>query len=168
MVKTNIQGGQDTRGGRGDVEEQHPSSMICLLPCAWTGGSLLEPYKLSLEDHTDLLLVKGTRMRSCQTAALGPGFFLVHDSAQPRVAGMWQQVLDEDNPAPLGHCVLLNHHYITPQTVQELTDEPIQVWEEIPKGLSVRSISRCCRECRKAHGGHAQDWVTLIWNTALN
>lgn len=121
--------------------------MICLLPCARTGGSLSELYKLSLEDHTDLLLVEGTRMRSCQTAALGPGFFLVHDSAQPHVAGMWQQVLDEGNPAPLGHCVLLNHRYITPQTVQELTDEPIQVWEEIPKGLSVRSISRCCTVC---------------------
>ena len=51
-----------------------------------------------------------------------------HDRALPFVAGGWQQLLDdEDNPAPLGHGVLLHHHYITPQTVQEVTDEPVQV-----------------------------------------
>ncbi len=42
---------------------------------------------------------------------------------------------------------------IAPQTVQELTDTLIQVWEEIPQdtiGHLIKSMPRCCQECIQA------------------
>lgn len=59
----------------------------------------------------------------------GPRVPPVRERAQPRVAGGWQRVLDdEDNPKPpLGQRVSLHHHYITPASVQDPTDEAVQV-----------------------------------------
>ncbi len=47
---------------------------------------------------------------------------------------------------------------IAPQTVQELTDALIQVWEEISQdtiGHLIKSMPRCCQECIQA-----QYWLT--------
>ena len=51
-------------------------------------------------------------------------------------------------------CILRSQ--VRPQTVQELTDALIQVWEEIPQDTVhrlIRSMQRCCPECIQAHGG---------------
>ena len=46
----------------------------------------------------------------------------------------------------------IQRHQVLPQTVQELTDALIQVWDQIPKDTIhrlIRSIHRC-RECIEA------------------
>lgn len=48
-------------------------------------------------------------------------------------------------------------HHIAPQTVQELADDLVQIWEEIPQEAIcyvIRSMPRCCREVIQARGGH--------------
>ena len=47
---------------------------------------------------------------------------------------------------------------VAPQIVQELTDAPIQVWEETHKYTIcclIRSMPSCCLEYMQARGGHA-------------
>ena len=114
--------------------------------------------------------------------AVGPGFLLVQDNARPHVARVCRQFLDDEGidaidwPSrspdlnPIEHlwdvmyrCI--RRRQVPPQTVQELTDALIQVWEEIPQDTIrrlIRSMPRHCHhECIQAHGGHTHYWVTL-------
>ena len=82
--------------------------------------------------------------------AVGPGFLLVQDNARPHVARVCRQFLDDEgidaidwpsrspdlNPIEnLWNIMYLciRHRQVAPQTVQELTDALILVWEEIPQ-----------------------------------
>ncbi|CDR08674.1 unnamed protein product, partial [Oncorhynchus mykiss] len=47
--------------------------------------------------------------------------------------------------------------HVAPQTVQELADALVQVWEEIPQETichRIRNMPRRCRKVIQAHGGH--------------
>lgn len=106
--------------------------------------------------------------------AVGPGFLLMQDNARPHVAGVCQQFLQDEGidamdwPArspdlnPIEHirdimsCSIHQRH-VAPQTVQELGDALVQVWEEIPQETIchlIRSMPRRCREVIRARGGH--------------
>ncbi|KAI3369915.1 hypothetical protein L3Q82_024426 [Scortum barcoo] len=83
--------------------------------------------------------------------AVGPGFLLMQDNARPHVAGVCQQFLQEEGiddamdwPArspdlnPIEHIWdimsrSIHQRHVAPQTVQELADALVQVWEEIPQ-----------------------------------
>uniref|UniRef100_A0A8C7DLD9 Transposase n=1 Tax=Oncorhynchus kisutch TaxID=8019 RepID=A0A8C7DLD9_ONCKI len=102
--------------------------------------------------------------------AVGPGFHLMQDNARPHVAGVCQQFLQEEGidamdwPAcspdlnPIEHIWdIMSHSIHHPQTVQELADALVQVWEEIPQENIrhlIRSMPRRCREVIQARGGH--------------
>ena len=106
--------------------------------------------------------------------AVGPGFLLVQDNARPHVARVCRQFLDDEGIDAIdwpSRSPDLNHiehlwdvmyqcirrRQVLPQTVQELTDALIQVWEEIPQDTIhrlIRSMPRRCRECIQAHRGH--------------
>ena len=106
--------------------------------------------------------------------AVGPGFLLMQDNARPHVAGVCQQFLQEEGidamdwPArspdlnPIEHIWdimsrSIHQRHVTPQTVQELADALVQVWEEIPQETIrhlIRSMPRRCREVIQARGGH--------------
>ena len=140
-----------------------------------------------LVDHTALhVLARGTltaiRYRDeilrpivrPYAGAVGPGFLLMHDNARPHVAQVCQQFLHDEGidamgwPAhspdlnPIKHIWAIMSHsihqrHVAPQTVQELTDALIQVWEEIPQEnirRLIRSMPRRCREVIQARGGH--------------
>ena len=106
--------------------------------------------------------------------AVGPGFLLMQDNARPHVAGVCQQFLQEEGidamdwPArspdlnPIEHIWdimsrSIHQRHVAPQTVQELADALVQVWEEIPQETIrhlIRSMPRRCREVIQARGGH--------------
>uniref|UniRef100_A0A673VX21 Transposase Tc1-like domain-containing protein n=1 Tax=Salmo trutta TaxID=8032 RepID=A0A673VX21_SALTR len=106
--------------------------------------------------------------------AVGPGLLLMQDNARPHVAGVCQQFLQEEGidamdwPArspdlnPIEHIWdimsrSIHQRHVAPQTVQELADALVQVWEEIPQETIchlIRSMSRRCREVIQARGGH--------------
>uniref|UniRef100_A0A8C7TIE1 Tc1-like transposase DDE domain-containing protein n=1 Tax=Oncorhynchus mykiss TaxID=8022 RepID=A0A8C7TIE1_ONCMY len=106
--------------------------------------------------------------------AVGPGFLLMQDNARPHVAGVCQQFLQEEGinamdwPArspdlnPIEHIWdimsrSIHQRHVAPQTVQELADALVQVWEEIPQETIrhlIRSMPRHCREVIQARGGH--------------
>uniref|UniRef100_A0A674A2U6 Transposase Tc1-like domain-containing protein n=1 Tax=Salmo trutta TaxID=8032 RepID=A0A674A2U6_SALTR len=106
--------------------------------------------------------------------AVGPGFLLMQDNARPHVAGVCQQFLQEEGidamdwPTrspdlnPIEHIWdimsrSIHQRHVAPQTVQELADALVQVWEEIPQETIrhlIRSIPRHCREVIQARGGH--------------
>uniref|UniRef100_A0A673W4C9 Tc1-like transposase DDE domain-containing protein n=1 Tax=Salmo trutta TaxID=8032 RepID=A0A673W4C9_SALTR len=106
--------------------------------------------------------------------AVGPEFLLMQDNARPHVAGVCQQFLQEEGidamdwPArspdlnPIEHIWdimsrSIHQRHVAPQTVQELADALVQVWEEIPEETSrhlIRSMPRRCREVIQARGGH--------------
>uniref|UniRef100_A0A4W5KGK7 Tc1-like transposase DDE domain-containing protein n=1 Tax=Hucho hucho TaxID=62062 RepID=A0A4W5KGK7_9TELE len=82
--------------------------------------------------------------------AVGPGFLLMQDNARPHVAGVCQQFLQKEGidamdwPArspdlnPIEHIWdimsrSIHQRHVAPQTVQELADALVQVWEEIPR-----------------------------------
>ncbi|KAI3375443.1 hypothetical protein L3Q82_003692 [Scortum barcoo] len=84
------------------------------------------------------------------TGAVGPGFLLMQDNARPHVAGVCQQFLQDEGidamdwPArspdlnPIEHIWdimsrSIHQRHVAPQTVQELVDALVQVWEEIPQ-----------------------------------
>lgn len=51
----------------------------------------------------------------------------------------------------------IHQRHVAPQTVQELVDALVQVWEEIPQETIrhlIRSMPRHCREVIQARGGH--------------
>ncbi|KAI3370376.1 hypothetical protein L3Q82_024465, partial [Scortum barcoo] len=98
--------------------------------------------------------------------AVGPGFLLMQDNARPHVAGVCQQFLQDEGidamdwPArspdlnPIEHIWdimsrSIHQRHVAPQTVQELADALVQVWEEIPQETIrhlIRSMPRRCRE----------------------
>uniref|UniRef100_A0A8C5Q6F5 Transposase n=1 Tax=Leptobrachium leishanense TaxID=445787 RepID=A0A8C5Q6F5_9ANUR len=101
--------------------------------------------------------------------AVGPGFLLMQDNARPHVAGVCQQFLQDEGidamdwPArsldlnPIEHIWDIMSRSIHQQTVQELGDALVQVWEEIPQETIrhlIRSMPRCCRDS----GGHTGTW----------
>ncbi|KAI3359208.1 hypothetical protein L3Q82_002730 [Scortum barcoo] len=87
---------------------------------------------------------------------VGPGFLLMQDNARPHVAGVCQQFLQDEgidamdwparclwspdlNPIEhMGHWDIMSRSihqcHVAPQTVQELADALVQVWEEILSG----------------------------------
>ncbi|KAG7459480.1 hypothetical protein MATL_G00211130 [Megalops atlanticus] len=105
---------------------------------------------------------------------VGPGFLLVQDNARPHVARVCRQFLDDEgidyidwpsrspdlNPIEnLSDVVYrrIRRRQVAPQTVQELTDALVQVWEEIPQDTIhclIRSMPRRCWECMQAYGDH--------------
>uniref|UniRef100_A0A674DST4 Transposase Tc1-like domain-containing protein n=1 Tax=Salmo trutta TaxID=8032 RepID=A0A674DST4_SALTR len=105
--------------------------------------------------------------------AVGPGFLLMQDNARPHVAGVCQQFLQEEGidamdwPVrspdlnPIEHIWdimsrSIHQRHVAPQTVQELADALVQVWEEIPQETIrhlIRSMPRHCREVIQARGG---------------
>uniref|UniRef100_A0A673ZYU8 Transposase Tc1-like domain-containing protein n=1 Tax=Salmo trutta TaxID=8032 RepID=A0A673ZYU8_SALTR len=106
--------------------------------------------------------------------AVGPGFLLMQDNARPHVAGVCQQFLQEEGidamdwPArspdlnPIEHIWdimsrSIHQRHVAPQTVQELADALVQVWEEIPQETIrhlIMSMPRRYREVIQARGGH--------------
>lgn len=151
------------------------------------GGSVMVWGGISLEGRTDLHVIANGTLTAVRyrdeilrpivrpyAGAVGPGFLLVQDNARPHVARVCRQFLDEEGidtiewPSrspdlnPIEHlwdvmyrCI--RRHQVPPQTVQELTDALIQVWEEIPQDTIrrlIRSMPRRCRECVQARGGH--------------
>ncbi|KAK6313289.1 hypothetical protein J4Q44_G00166360 [Coregonus suidteri] len=110
--------------------------------------------------------------------AVGPGFLLMQDNARPHVAGVCQQFLQEEGidamdwPAsspdlnPIEHIWdimsrSIHQRHVAPQTVQELADALVQVWEEIPQETIrhlIRSMPRRCRECLSLRLALYQHW----------
>uniref|UniRef100_A0A3B4DMX9 Tc1-like transposase DDE domain-containing protein n=1 Tax=Pygocentrus nattereri TaxID=42514 RepID=A0A3B4DMX9_PYGNA len=152
-------------------------------------GSVMVWGGISLEGHTALhVLARGSltaiRYRDeilrplvrPYAGAVGPGFLLMQDNARPHVAGVCQQFLQDEGieamdwPArspdlnPIEHIWdimsrSIHQHHVAPQTVQELVDALVQVWESIPQETIchlIRSMPRCCREVIQARGGHTQ------------
>uniref|UniRef100_A0AAR2KAC6 Transposase Tc1-like domain-containing protein n=1 Tax=Pygocentrus nattereri TaxID=42514 RepID=A0AAR2KAC6_PYGNA len=107
---------------------------------------------------------------------VGPGFLLMQDNARPHVAGVCQQFLQDEGieamdwPArspdlnPFEHIWdimsrSIHQRHVAPQTVQELADALVKVWEEIPQETIrhlIRSMPKRCREVIQARGGHTQ------------
>ncbi|KAL0152830.1 hypothetical protein M9458_051870 [Cirrhinus mrigala] len=107
--------------------------------------------------------------------AVGPGFLLMQDNARPHVAGVCQQFLQDEGidamdwPArssdlnPIEHIWYImsrsiHQRHVASQTVQELADALVQVWEEIPQETIrhlIRSMPGHCRQVIRACGGHA-------------
>uniref|UniRef100_A0A8K9V280 Tc1-like transposase DDE domain-containing protein n=1 Tax=Oncorhynchus mykiss TaxID=8022 RepID=A0A8K9V280_ONCMY len=105
--------------------------------------------------------------------AVGPVFLLMQDNARPHMAGVCQQFLQGEGIAamvwparspdlnPIEHIwdimsLSIHQSHVAPQTIQELADALVQVWEEIPQEtirLLIRSMPRCCREVIQARGG---------------
>ena len=159
------------------------------------GGSVMVWGGISLEGHTPpYVLARGTLtairyqdeiLRPTvrpYAGAVDPGFLLMHDNARSRVAEVCQQFLHDvgtdamDWPArspdlnPIEHIwdILsrsIHRRHVAPQTVQELTDALIQVWEEIPQEnicRLIRCMPRRCREVIQARGGHTHTLLSLI------
>ena len=102
--------------------------------------------------------------------AVGPRFLLVQDNAHPHVARVCRRILDDkgidaiDCPSrsPVLNLIenlwdvlyrCIRRRQVLPQTVQELTDALIQVWEEIPQDTIHHLIRSTPRHCRGMHTG---------------
>ena len=146
----------------GDVEEavggQQPSSRTAtsafvqggaggVLPEPRTALHVLARGSLTAIRYRDEILRPLVRPYA---GAVGPGFLLMQDNARPHVAGVCQQFLQEEGiyamdwPArspdlnPIEHIWdimsrSIHQRHVAPQTVQELADALVQVWEEIPQ-----------------------------------
>uniref|UniRef100_A0A674M9I2 Tc1-like transposase DDE domain-containing protein n=1 Tax=Takifugu rubripes TaxID=31033 RepID=A0A674M9I2_TAKRU len=106
--------------------------------------------------------------------AVGPGFLLVHDNARPHVARVCRQFLEDEgidtidwpprsvDLNPIEHLWdimfrSIRHCQVDPQTVRELSDALVQIWEEIPLDpirRLIRSMLRRFQACIQARGGH--------------
>ena len=89
--------------------------------------------------------------------AVGPGFLLVHDNARPHVARAYSQFLEDEeidtiewpprspdlNPKEHLWDIMFRSircRQVAPQSVQELSDALVQIWEEIPQDTIRRLI----------------------------
>ncbi|KAI4898253.1 hypothetical protein NFI96_009927, partial [Prochilodus magdalenae] len=118
---------------------------------------------ISLEGHTDLYRLGNGTLTAIRhwdeilgpvvrpyAAAVAPGFLLVHNNARPHVAGVCRQFLENkgidaiDWPNGSPDLNLIEHlwdimfqstrrYQVALQTVQELSDALVQIWEEIPQ-----------------------------------
>lgn len=90
--------------------------------------------------------------------AVGPGFLLVHNNARTHVARVCGQFFEDGgidtiewpprspDLNPMEHIWdiifrSIRHHQVAPQTVQELSDALVQIWEEITQD-SIRRLIR--------------------------
>ncbi len=58
---------------------------------------------------------------------------------------------------------------VAPQTVQELSDALVQIWEGTTQDTIrhlIKSMPRCCQACIQAHEGHTNYWVPF-WVAAM-
>uniref|UniRef100_A0A674F3R5 Tc1-like transposase DDE domain-containing protein n=1 Tax=Salmo trutta TaxID=8032 RepID=A0A674F3R5_SALTR len=166
---------------------EHSAACNILQHDRFGGGSVMVWGGISLGGRTALhVLARGSltaiRYRDeilrplvrTYAGAVGPGFLLMQDNARPHVAGVCQQFLQEEGidamdwPArspdlnPIDHIWdimsrSIHQRHVAPQTVQELADALVQVWEEIPQDTIrhlIRSMPRHCREVIQARGGH--------------
>ena len=115
-----------------------------------------------MEGHTDFHVIANSALTAVRfqdeilratvrpyAAAMGPGFLLVQDNAWPHMARVCRQLLDEeginatDRPSRSPDLNPNEHLWdvmywctrclqVLPQTIQELTDALVQVWEKIP------------------------------------
>jgi len=127
-----------------------------------------------MEGRTDLYRLDNGTMTAIRyrdeilgpcAGAMGPRFLLVQDNGLPHMARVCRQFLKDEGidttEGPL-HSPDLNpieHLRDTsgPQTVQELSDALVQIWEKIPQGTIrrlIKSMLRCCLACIQACGGH--------------
>uniref|UniRef100_A0A8C7R382 Transposase Tc1-like domain-containing protein n=1 Tax=Oncorhynchus mykiss TaxID=8022 RepID=A0A8C7R382_ONCMY len=163
------------------------------------GGSVMVWGGISLGGHTALhVLARGSltaiRYRDeilrplvgPYAGAVGPGFLLMQDNAKPHVAGVCQQFLQEEGidamdwPAcspdlnPIEHIWdimsrSIHQCHVAPQTVQELADAVVQVWDEIPQETIrhlIRSMTRSCHTVLNAAGGHTR-YLLLLFDPPL-
>ena len=115
-------------------------------------------------------------------AAVGPGFLLVQDNARPHVVRVckavpgwrrhWCHWLALTFPRPESNWETLGRYVsvhpppcqVAPQTVQELPDALIQVWEEITPGhhpSSHQEHAQTVVSVIQTRGGHTHYWATL-------
>lgn len=110
-----------------------------------------------------------TLISEIHTLVLGPGFILMQDNDKLHMTGICQLVLyDEGNDtmdwpgvtSPESYRVYLEHHHhrchVAPQTVQELSNAPVQVSEEISQ-----EKPRHCQEVIHAWGDHIHCWASF-------
>uniref|UniRef100_A0A8C4X2W4 Tc1-like transposase DDE domain-containing protein n=1 Tax=Erpetoichthys calabaricus TaxID=27687 RepID=A0A8C4X2W4_ERPCA len=151
------------------------------------GGSVKVWGGISMEGSTDLYRLDNGTLTAIRyrdeifgptvrpyAGAVGPGFFLVHVNARPHVAReCWQFLENEgidtiDWPPfspdlnPIEHLWgimfrSIQYHQVAPQTVQELSDALVQIWEEIPQDTIhhlIRSMPRHCQARIQVRGDH--------------
>uniref|UniRef100_A0A8C4TJ22 Transposase n=1 Tax=Erpetoichthys calabaricus TaxID=27687 RepID=A0A8C4TJ22_ERPCA len=127
------------------------------------GGSVMVWGGISMEGHTDLYRLDNGTLTAIRyqdeilgptvrpyAGAVGPGFLLVHDNARPHVARVCGQFLEDEGidtidwPPRSPDLNPIEHLWdimfrpirccqVAPQTVQEITDALVQIWEEIPQ-----------------------------------
>ncbi|KAI4874218.1 hypothetical protein NFI96_005717 [Prochilodus magdalenae] len=127
------------------------------------GGSVMAWGGISLEGRTDLYRLNNGTLTAIRhqdkilrplvrpyAGAVGPGFLLVHNNARPHVARVCRQFLENEGidtiDWPTGSPDLnpiehlwdivfrsIRRHQVALQTVQELSDALVQIWEEIPQ-----------------------------------
>ncbi|KAI4872514.1 hypothetical protein NFI96_009770, partial [Prochilodus magdalenae] len=127
---------------------------------------------ISLEGRTDLYRLDNGTLTAIRyqdeilgpvvspyAGAVGPGFLLVHNNARPHVVRVCRQFLENegidtiDGPTgspdlnPIEHLWdimfrSIRRHQVALQTVQELNDVLVQIWEEIPQDTTRSSVVR--------------------------
>ncbi|KAI4888054.1 hypothetical protein NFI96_003401 [Prochilodus magdalenae] len=127
------------------------------------GGSVMVWGGISLEGRTDLYRLDNGTLTAIRhrdeilgpvvrpyAGAVGPGFLLVHNNARPHVARVCRQFLENEGidtiDWPTGSPDLnpiehlwdivfrsIRRHQVALQTVHELSDALVQIWEEIPQ-----------------------------------
>ncbi|KAI4900310.1 hypothetical protein NFI96_007808 [Prochilodus magdalenae] len=134
------------------------------------GGLVMVWGGISLEGRTDLYRLDNGTLTTIRhrdetlgpivrpyAGAVGPGFLLVHNNARPHVARVCRQFLENEGidtiDWPTGSPDLnpiehlwdimfrsIRRHQVALQTVQELSDALVQIWEEIPQDTICRLI----------------------------
>ncbi|KAI4904895.1 hypothetical protein NFI96_009961 [Prochilodus magdalenae] len=127
------------------------------------GGSVMVWGGIFLEGRTDLYRLDNGSLTAIRyqdeilgpvvrpyAGAVGPGFLLVHNNAWPHVARVCRQFLENEgidtidwptsspdlNPIEHPWDIMfrsIRRHQVPLQTVQELSDALVQIWEEIPQ-----------------------------------
>ncbi|KAG7484209.1 hypothetical protein MATL_G00046870 [Megalops atlanticus] len=141
------------------------------------GGSVMVWGGISLEGRKNLHVLANGSLTAVRyrdeilrpivrpyASAVGPGFLLMQDNAQHHVDREFRQFLDDEridyidwpsrspdlNPIENLWDIMYRHirrRQVAPQTVKELTDALVQVWEEIPQDTIrhlIRSMPRRC------------------------